>query len=804
MKKKILVLLLSLVIVLAGIWFAIPMINDRQTDGEVFLEGLEAPVRVVRDHSGVPYIYADSLPDVLRAQGFVTGQDRLFQVEALRRAATGRLAEVFGSGPNEVILNLDREARTIGFHRLGRKQAKILSPQVLHRIADFLTGLNAYILQRQQTHPIEFKLAGFTPEVWTAEDLLAVVFYLGWQSAANFDAELIAHDVIQRIGIDAFAEIAPLVVNPDDPPVGADAAPEVAAVKRWVGDVSPLAKWTQGGIRQLGVGGSNNWAVSGFKAGQKGAIVTNDPHLDSRNLPGPWHPVGLITPDMRVVGVSAGLMGVTVGRNEHIAFGVTNAYSDAVDLYVETIDPNDPDRYLEGDTSVAFEDLSETIRIKDDTDAAGYRTEELRVRLTRRGPVVSDVSVPSDTVLSMRWASAEFMGSEFGVDQLMEATSIDEAMEAIEQTRIVSLNFVVGDVDGNIARRASGAAPVRIEGDGMSPFAVVSDVDNWAGRIPPDQMPGEINPPRGWTGSANHMTADANFPYVYTTFASPNYRYRRIQELMAPATVSVEQAWLGQYDTLNLFARDIAPIFSDALVSSESDVLQEIGSILAEWDYHDEIDLVAPTLFQETVRQLARLTFEDELGVEAAEAYLSNWYVWQQRFDAMVQQGTSRWFDDQRTPGTESLTDLIRQAGLAAVERLTAAYGDDRSNWRWGEVHQLHFSGPLRLEGWVGRLTGNQSISMAGSGETLLRALFPYNEPYDPKWFASLRMTADLNDPDKVYAVLPGGAVGRTGHPNLSDQLEVWAQPSRESYWWFSDEAIEANAVQSLTLVPNP
>ncbi|MEL7313079.1 MAG: penicillin acylase family protein [Pseudomonadota bacterium] len=802
MLKKSLVVAFGIAVIVIGLWFALPMFNDRQADGTLTLSGLDAPVRVVRDSRGTPYIYAESIADVLRAQGFVTGQDRLFQVEAARRAATGQLSEVFGPGPDNVILNLDREARVIGFRRLGQRQAKLLTPQVTQRIEDYLTGLNAYIRERRDTHPLEFRLAGFEPQVWTREDLLAVVFYLGWQSAANFDAELIAHDVIQRIGAEAFSEIAPLTVNPDDPISRNLAASSHIAVDRWIGEVTPVASWTKGGVRQLGIGGSNNWAIGGTKAGQQAAIVTNDPHLDSRNLPGPWHPVGLITPEMRVVGVSAGLLGVTIGRNEHIAFGVTNAYSDAIDLYVETVDPSDPDKYLEGDRSIAFETLDEPIRVKDDSAEGGYRTDTIRVRLTRRGPVISDDSVQGDTVLSMRWASAEYMGSEIGVDQLMEAANVDEALEAIEQTRIVSLNFVVGDIDGNIARRASGAAPIRTRGDGMSPLAIVNTVDNWAGRIPPDQMPGEVNPSRGWTGSANHMTADANFPYTYTTFASPNYRYRRIQELMAGDTISTEQAWLGQYDTLNIFARDVAPILAAALSSAQSETLREAGSILAAWDYHDTIDEIAPTLFQETIRQLARLTFEDELGVDGAAVYLANWYVWQQRFDRMLQDGESHWFDDQRTANTESLADLIRIAGTAALERLEKAYGQDRASWQWGRVHQLHFSGPLRRQGWVGRLTGNRSIPMPGSGETLLRALYPFDQPYDLKWFASLRMTADLNDPDKVYAVLPGGAVGRTGHANLSDQLSQWEKQDSDNYWWFSDQAIEANAANTLTLLP--
>ncbi|MCH8490060.1 MAG: penicillin acylase family protein, partial [Oceanicaulis sp.] len=193
----------------AVLWGALPHINDRQTDGVLHLPGLQAEVRVVRDARATPYIYAQTMEDALRAQGFVAGQDRLFQLETAKRAATGRLAEVFGAGDQDVILKLDREARVIGFRRLGERQAQILAPGDRQSLEAYLEGLNAYIETRAHTHPLEFGLAGFSPEIWTDADLLAVMYFLGWASSANFDAELLAHRLIQEVGGEAFQEIAP-------------------------------------------------------------------------------------------------------------------------------------------------------------------------------------------------------------------------------------------------------------------------------------------------------------------------------------------------------------------------------------------------------------------------------------------------------------------------------------------------------------------------------------------------------------------------------------------------------------------
>ncbi|MEM1112444.1 MAG: penicillin acylase family protein [Pseudomonadota bacterium] len=785
-------------------WLALPTINERKTSGELELRALDSSVRIVRDSYGIPYIYASSLDDALRAQGFVAGQDRLFQMEGAKRAATGRLAEIFGAGTDGAVLKLDREARTIGFHRLAQRQLGLLLPSARAQLTAYTEGLNAYITTRAETHPLEFRLAAFEPEPWTEADLLAIAFYLGWASAANFDAELIAHQVIEAIGESAFEEIAPLTVNPDDAE-----SERLRGVRREISApqsarIAAPAAWTRQGIRQQGIGGSNNWAVSGKKAGLPAAVVTNDPHLDSRVLPGLWHPVGIITPDLRLVGVSAGLPGIVIGRNANVAFGVTNAYADAVDLYIETLDPANTEHYLEGDVSIPFRLITERIRIKDGEADGGFQEELLEVRFTRRGPVITDhaPSGGSDAVMSMRWASAEFMGETFGLDTLMFATTIDDALAAVAQTSVISLNFVVGDSTGRIGRRASGAAPVRLRGDGMTPFPINDAIDNWGGRIPATDMPGETDPERGWTGTANHMTAPADYPWVYTTYASPAYRYERMQEILAAPQVSADDAWNAQYDSLNVFARDLAPILARALQAANAPELVEMGDQLASWGYHDDAALLAPTLFHALIRELALATFEDEMGTETAAAYLSSWYLWQQRFDAMVQAGSSHWFDDKRTVEVEDLPALIRRAATQALASLGETHGDARTNWLWGKVHQIDFSGPLRLDGFLGKLTGNQSVAMSGSGETLLRALYPFDQPFNSKWFASLRMTADLNDSEKVRAVLPGGAVGRTFHPQLSDQTPHWQNPETELYWWFSDEAIAANAQATLTLTP--
>ncbi len=786
-------------------WIAAPRVNARQTNGSVMLTGLGAPVTVRRDAKGMAYIHAETVEDALRGQGFVVGQDRLFQVELAKRAAQGRLAEVFGAGPEDAVLKLDRQARVIGFYRLAQAHVEKLDASSSTAIQAFLDGLNAYIADHPDEHPLALRLAGVSPEPWAPADVLAIIYLSAWGNSANFSAELVAQAMLEQLGPERFAEIAPLAINPDDAGLRAQAAPRrVASAAPGVARATAAA-WADGWTH-LGVGGSNNWAISGAKAGASAAIVTNDPHLDIRDLPGLWHPVGLITPELRVVGVNAGLPGILIGRNEHVAFGVTNAYADVIDLYVEAVDPEDAGRYVEGDASFPFVTIDEVIRIKADegevADADGFRDEPLRIRFTRRGPVISDhgLTPNPDVVMTVRWAAAELQPPGIGIDRLMTARSVDEALAVVEDIKTLSLNFVVGDVTGRVARRATGAAPIRVRGDGMTPLDVTAE-DAWAGFVPGAAMPGEIDPPRGWTGTANHMTASRDFPYVYTTYASPGFRYRRMQELFDRAgTVTAADAWAAHHDDLNVFAREAAPTLAQALAAAPETA--DLGAILSAWDHRDRVDTPAPTVFQEIIRQLARLTYEDDLGPELTAEMLSNWYVWHERFASMLQAGASPWFDDARTEEVEDLPILIRRAGEAARAALTERYGPTPRNWRWGAVHRVRFRGPLRLDGLVGRLTGNRDVAMPGSGETLHRALYPFARPFDPYWAASLRMTADLNDPDKVRAVVPGGVVGRVFSRHLADQVRDWLDPDAEVYWWFSDEAIRAATRNELVLEP--
>ncbi|MBP1742009.1 MAG: penicillin amidase [Deltaproteobacteria bacterium] len=789
-------LLLALLLLAFGI-SACSFLNSFQSEGTLVLPGLKAPVTVHRDEKGMAHIYAQDMHDAVMAQGFVTAQDRLFQMELTRLVATGRICEMAGEEARPLAIRM----KTIGFLRNARKHAALLEPETRSFFQKYLDGVNAFIQLRPKEHHLEFKLAGIKPTPWSIEDSLAVAYLMSWDSAANLETEIIAQMLVEKLGPEKAKEIFPLNLNPDEPP-----GPEVhTAAPAWIPLDPGLAKdenlLAYLKDRSLGLG-SNNWVVGPRVSAGARPIVANDPHLDARILPGPLYPIGLITPQVRAVGVNLpGLPGIATGRTDYVALGATNAYGDTQDLYVETVDPKDKDKYIEGGKSLPFETVEEILSIKDKNAPQGYREEKVKIRLTTRGPVISGVlrSLKTDKVMTLRFAPFESMDPCIGLHRILTATSIEELRHAIEHMNIIGFNFVFAARDGDIGWHVSGKLPNRSKGDGTIPFIVTDGQDNWAGYIPFDQMPHSQNPERAWIGTCNHKTVARDYPYYYSSHLSPSYRYERLKELLdTPNPKTAENHWQYQTDTVNLMAKRIAPLMAKALLAHEE--TKAMGEILSRWDYKDDPDKAAPAIFQAVYRHFAFLVLHDELGDDLARIMLNNWYFWQERLQAMVLEDTSPWFDDVKTDKVrETRDELFYQAGLKAAQDLGSSLGKDPQQWIWGKVHQMEFVSPIRRKGFGKGLVGGGSHPAPGSCESLYRGIYNFNEPFGVTVSAALRMVADLSDEDKILAVLPGGVCGRLFHPHTKDQVEAFMNGDKV-YWWFSDKAIKEHTRAVLTL----
>jgi penicillin amidase len=770
-------------------------LNTFQREGDLRLPGLRSSVEVLRDEQGIAYIHAANDEDLLRAQGFVTAQDRLFQMEMTRLIVSGRLSELIGK-PG---LELDIRMRTIGFVRHAQRHATILNDENKRYLQLHVDGINAFIA-RNDEWPLEFRLSGIKPQPWTIADSLAIAYYMGWSSAANIGDEIIAQMLVEKLGPQKARELFPLNINPDTEntcrtvkKAAVEPLPERLHIDL-AADSTLMALWRDqfSGFHI----GSNNWVTGAALSTSGKPVVANDPHLDARILPGPWYPVGLITASSRAVGVTIpGLPGISAGRTNHIAIGMTNSYGDAQDLFIETIDPANPSCYLEGSKSVPFNILKEKIRIKDSKTEGGFREEEIFIRLTRRGPVVSGLlkGLDAGNVITLRWSPFETMEPSIGLDSLIQSRSVSEIRESLRHVTMIMLNFVFADMDGHFGWQTTGRLPVRARGNGLVPSKVTDDQDDWSGWISYEAMPQSYDSKRGWLGTCNHYTIPCDYPYYYTSHASASYRYRRLTELMdASGKKTVDDHWRFQRDDMNLMAKQIAPIMAKALLAYRD--TESMGRILQNWDYRDAPDQAAPAVFQAVYRQFFFDVYQAELGAPLAQALINNPYFWQESLQRMVIAGKSPWFKKNRD-------DLFHRAALKAYEELSPRYGMDPGTWTWGSMHHLKLVSPLRREGFGSGLLGGGSHAMGGSQETLLRSIFDYNKPFDVTVSASLRMVADLGDPDKVLAVLPGGASGRQFDPHHKDQIKPFMS-GEIRYWWFSDKKIREHAQEKMLLVP--
>ena len=775
-----------------------------KVDGELKLAGLSAPVKVLRDELGVPYIFAGNTPDLLRAQGFVTAQNRLMQMELFRATWRGELAATFGADA----LPSDIRMRVLGMRRNGDRHAAKLDASARAYLQAFADGVNAYVQDHGGDHPIELKVAGLKPGPWSVADLVTLVHFIHYTHSTNFKAEIVGQKLIDKLGPARAKEIMPLTVNPDW--TGSPAALKNSAARAGALGEPLGVQWAHllvapETLSHQGLG-SNNWAVGPSRSASGKAMVANDPHLDSRILPGYWHPVGLFTPEIQAVGAALpGMPGILVGRTKHVAFGVTNAYGDVQDVYIETLDPADKNRYLQGGKSTPFTVVEETIRIKDKAAPGGVREQPLRIRYTVRGPVISDhpgLGSGGDKVLVLRSTDAEVLGPVLGIEGLLTAPDAAAFDREVQKIDLMMFNFVFGDDKGSIGHRATGAVPVRAGADGSLPRVAPADgSDDWTGYIPKDRMPGMIDPPRAWVGTGNHDTTPKDYPWYYTNYVAPDYRYRRMGQVLGSAKqMTVADHWKLMMDDRNLQSDPLRAAIVAAL--KDDPAQRDLAELLAKWDGVDRAEQAAPLVYQAMYREIAIGTFQNKLGDEVTRDLLSTWYFWQQRFDALAATPDSPWFDDPRTPDKrETLADVIRAAAPRARAGIEAVQGKDPAAWSWGKLHTLRFVSPLRRNGAGQELVGGFTVPRSGSGETLNRGVYDFQKPFDVNFFDSMRMVADFGDPDKIEAVVAGGVSERHFQPHQNDQARILVSGERRS-WWFNPAKAEAAAKSTLTLKP--
>ena len=776
-------------VLLAGFYFYLRQ-SLPQTRGEIRLAGLTAPAEILRDRYGIPHIFAANPEDASFALGFVHAQDRLWQMEMSRRIAAGRVAEIVGPGG----LETDRFLRTLGVRRSAEANLRTLDAETRKLLDAYAAGVNAFIAS-DPVLPPEFWLTGARPEPWTPADSIAWVKMMAWDLGGNWRNELLRMRLAKTLPLARIHELLPPYPG-EQAPVIADLKELYSSMER---DAIRLAKFVPD---NEGLG-SNNWVVSGARSASGKPLLANDPHL-GLTAPPAWYFAHLSAPGMNVIGATLpGVPGVILGRNDRIAWGMTNTGPDVQDLYIEKLDAAGGYHTPEG--TRPFQVVEDTIKVK------GGEPEKLRVRISRHGPVISDVSrvaqneAPRGHVIAFAWTALdEDDRSMQAAHKFARAREWDGFLAAARDFQSPQQSIVYADIEGNIGFVAAGRVPVRKPANdlkGMAPAPGWQAEYDWAGYIPFEQLPRSFNPASGAIVTANHRITPPGYPHFISSDWEPPYRADRIQQLLDATLKHTAQSFARiQADVVSLAMRELLPKLLATRPRSEE--ARKALALLAKWDGAMAPERAEPLIAWAWWRELTRAIYADELG----DAFRANWLS-RAVFLGNVLSGDAehaRWCDDVRTPVAETCEELLALSLDAALAALRKRYGSDQARWRWGEAHLArHEHRPFGRQPLLAKLF-DITVPSPGDAYTVNVGRNNLNDeaqPFANRHAASLRAIYDLSDLEKSLYIHSGGQSGNIFSDHYEAFTEAWAKneyiPMRAER-----KTLDAEPHQLLKLLP--
>lgn len=801
MARKILLILLAIVgvvaLVIVGAWLVARSSARTQAAGALQVAGLSAPVTIHRDENGVPHIYAGDAHDLFFAQGYVHAQDRLFQMDFQRRVGTGTLSEVLG----EATLETDQFLRTLGTGRAAQLDLALLDEETLSHLQAYADGVNAFIAANSNKLPIEFRILGYKPQPWQPLDTVVWGKMMAWSLGGNWENELMNARLIEALGAEQAAEVmtrypasGPFIIPPE---VKTFAGLEQFDMDR-VWALKRLLKTDAPGI------GSNNWVVAGSRTTTGLPLLANDPHLGMQ-MPSVWYANGLHGGGFDVVGVVfPGVPGVVIGHNNRIAWGVTNVGPDVQDLFIEKINPDNPNQYEFQGQWQDMEVIEEAIAVK------GQEQPVIQtVRITRHGPIMNEVSgaIGEDAEpLALQWTALQGTPLSRAILHIDRAQNWEEFRSALQDFATPSQNFVYADVDGNIGYQAPGWIPIRANGDGTVPVPGWTGEYEWTGFIPYEELPFVFNPNVGYVATANNQVVLDSYPYLITTDWAAPYRARRIIELIeSKQQLSPEDFAAIQGDIHPIPADIFTPLLGQIDVAASSETVQQALAALLAWDRRMDAGAAEPLIFEMYQKLLVQETIGDEIlvagGEELAQDFLSDFRnASTQTLERLAGEPESPWWDDVRTAEVESQAQIVTRAFTLAVEQLQAEHGDNVSRWRWGDAHWANFDHLVFAE--VSPLDGifNRSIPAQGASFTVNAAGAAY-EDFVMNSGVSFRQIIDLSNLAGSQFIYTTGQSGDVFSPHYDDLVEPWQNvqyiPLR-----FDRASIEAASQDELILQP--
>ena len=777
-----------------------------QLDGQAQVADLRAPVTVTRDGHGVPTIEAASLEDLFFAQGYVTAQDRLWQMDVMRRFGSGELSEILG----EQTLKLDREQRILGLRAAAKRSLEIATVRDRGFLEAYARGVNAYIAARANHLPIEFRILDYAPKPWTAEDSVVVANSMVKDLNYHYFFDALSREkILAKLGPELTAD---LYVNRswhDRPPTVMREdmnAPEKAPSDSDEEDDedAPDNSVTQSGVQlaaeEIPVNGSNDWVVSGAHTVTGKPLLSNDMHL-GHQMPNLWYEAHLKSGILDVAGVTLpGMPYVVVGHNQRVAWGFTNVGPTVTDVYVENL--NSDGAYQTPKGWLQPEHRMEVIHVKGEPDV------NVDVRITRHGPIITEL-VPGETrELALRWTLYDGLRIPFfDVDA---AQNWDEFTKAFSQLDAPGQNVVYADVDGNIGYHTTGKVPIRASGDGSLPVSGVDDAHEWTSYIPFDKLPSTYNPPSGIIATANGRITPDDYPHSISMEWEAPWRTARIYHVLESGRKFSAADMLALQTDIHseplAFAAERL-VYAVDHASKPSARVKQAADLMRGWDGRMLASSAAPTIAENAIRELRRLILEAKLGSAPAEKQPESdselykedknanldWktYSWLQRsvwLENVLLHRPKRWLPE-KYPNYD---ELLAAALDAAVNDPQAP--EDLGSWHWGNFNAVKIQHPILgriplINHWSGPGIKEQS----GSGYSV-KAVTRYHGP-------SERFTANLADMDLSTLNTVTGQGGNFLSPYYMDQWKAWYEGTTFTFP-FSAKAVASAKTHQLTLEP--
>ncbi len=715
-----------------------------QVAGTAPLPGLGAPVEVLRDTSGVPHLFASDMRDLARATGYVHAQDRLFQMEMLRRLGSGRMAELFGPE----LVELDRRVRRLSLPAAAQAEAERMAPEAREILEAYAAGVNAFVEASAEHPPLEFQLLDHQPALWTPVDSLVIVKWMADLISSNGAAELLRAALIEKVG----GETAYLMTGLAPPPDLID--PSVSYLRPPRSLVRPSR------------GASNAWVVAGARSGSSRPLLASDPHLPL-SMPSIWYEIHLSGGGLDVAGASIpGIPFVVIGHNQRVAWGVTALYADVQDHFVETVNPDNPRQYASGELWEDLESWTETINVAD----GALVTEEI---VRSRHGVLVDNQPKDGRLYALRWDAIRRGDHTLALWRLNLAGSWEEFIEALRTWASPALAFVYADVEGNIGFFPAGDIPVRSGFDGTLPVDGASGQLDWQGSIPHELKPQLFNPEDGLIVSANHSMLPPDAPYPLGQDTLPPFRAHRIATLLSAGS--------------SLSAADMVRIQSDRYDSSTESILrylvaltpedeQEAQALTVLRSWNGQMDAgAAPAIYQAVHRMLLENAFRDELGDELFDTYLE--FLEEGHggsIHAIIDEPASPLWDDGSTPEVEDRTSIFARSLTDGLGVLSSLQSGDMGSWDWATLHGADFDHPLGQEPPLSWLFSRTTLPFGGSTHTVSNATVSLREPFGVVAGTSFRFIADLSDLSQSQSIVPTGASGHPLSPHYFAQNRGW------------------------------